>query len=109
MLRLGHGQSLSAVKGLFHETLDSHLPDKICFAFIDCDLQKSVALCLEKIWPKLVEDGVIIVDDYLSLLPSTQELKMRCLAFLSSIPPTPRPIRFIAFIKSNRVLLILSI
>jgi asparagine synthase (glutamine-hydrolysing) len=50
------------VKGLFQDTL--HPDGPVSFAHIDGDWYESVAVCLERIWPRLSVGGVIVVDDY---------------------------------------------
>ncbi len=36
----------------------------MAFAHIDCDWYESVKVCLERIEPKLVGGGILIIDDY---------------------------------------------
>ena len=55
--------SLKLIKGLLQETM--HLTDPVVFAHIDVDWYEPVKVCLERIYPLLVEHGVIILDDYL--------------------------------------------
>lgn len=50
------------IEGLFEETLI--LSDPVDVAHIDCDWYDSVRVCLERIWPRLVPGGVIVIDDY---------------------------------------------
>ena len=50
------------VKGLLQDTL--HPENDVAFAHIDCDWYESVKTCLQRIVPRLVCGGVIIVDDY---------------------------------------------
>jgi asparagine synthase (glutamine-hydrolysing) len=50
------------VQGLFQETL--HPSGPIALAHIDGDWYESVAVCLERIWPRLSPGGVIVIDDY---------------------------------------------
>lgn len=52
------------VKGLFQDTIK--LEQKVAFAHIDGDWYESVKVCLERIEPCLVADGVIVIDDYSS-------------------------------------------
>jgi Macrocin-O-methyltransferase (TylF) len=51
------------VKGFFQQTLP-YLNSNLCFALIDCDLQDSIIYTAETIWPKLVNSGRIVFDDY---------------------------------------------
>ena len=57
-----NSNSISLIKGLFEDTLDPLEP--ISLAHIDCDWYDSVYLCLNRIVPKLVRGGVIVLDDY---------------------------------------------
>jgi hypothetical protein len=50
------------VPGLYEETL--HPEDPIALAHVDCDWYDSVMVCLERLWPRLVPGGVLVVDDY---------------------------------------------
>jgi hypothetical protein len=50
------------VEGLFEETL--YPPGPVALAHIDCDWYESVKICLDRIWPALIHEGVIVIDDY---------------------------------------------
>ncbi len=50
------------VKGLFEDTLTGDFP--VAVAHIDCDWYQSVKTCLERIWPRLVPGGTLVIDDY---------------------------------------------
>ncbi len=50
------------VKGLVQDTLD--VRDSVALAHIDVDWYDPVKTCLERIYPKLVVGGSIILDDY---------------------------------------------
>lgn len=49
-------------KGLFKDTLK--ITKEVAFAHIDSDWYESVTMCLIRIEPHLVKNGVIIIDDY---------------------------------------------
>lgn len=51
-------------KGWFEATVPRELPDKISFAFIDCDFHDPTLHTLYNIWRRLSLDGVILVHDY---------------------------------------------
>jgi hypothetical protein len=56
------------VPGAFEDTLnDSHGPENIMAAVVDCDLYKSYKTSFEYIWPKLSANGFIHLDEYYSL------------------------------------------
>ncbi len=50
------------VRGTYEKSLI--LNDPVAFAHIDCDWYESVKVCLERIEPKLVSGGILIIDDY---------------------------------------------
>lgn len=52
------------IKGLFEATLYPDLP--ISLAHIDCDWYESVLTCLNRIEPRLVRGGTLVIDDYYS-------------------------------------------
>jgi hypothetical protein len=50
------------VKGLFEDTL--HPDGPVALAHIDGDWYQSVMTCLERIVPRLVTGGILVIDDY---------------------------------------------
>ncbi len=57
--------SVVFVKGDVRETLFSNLlPDKISMLRLDTDFYDSTLIELEKLWPRLVPQGILILDDY---------------------------------------------
>jgi asparagine synthase (glutamine-hydrolysing) len=54
--------NIRLVKGLFEKTMFIEGP--VALAHLDCDWYDSVMICLERIVPHLVVDGVLIIDDY---------------------------------------------
>lgn len=55
-------KSVSLIKGLVQETMEIHQP--VAFAHIDVDWYEPVMTSLERVFPKLVVGGSIILDDY---------------------------------------------
>jgi predicted O-methyltransferase YrrM len=55
-------QSVSLIKGLVQDTM--HIDQPVAFAHVDVDWYEPVLTCLERIFPRLVEGGSIILDDY---------------------------------------------
>lgn len=58
------GQQISLVRGLFGETWPRVNVQEIAFCHIDCDWYDPVKFCLEHVAPKLLSNGIIILDDY---------------------------------------------
>ena len=56
------GDHLHPVQGLFEDTLTGDEP--VAVAHIDCDWYQSVKTCLERLWPRLVTGGTLVIDDY---------------------------------------------
>jgi asparagine synthase (glutamine-hydrolysing) len=54
--------NIHLIQGLYEDSLVIREP--VAFAHIDCDWYASVMVCLTRIVPHLVKDGVIIIDDY---------------------------------------------
>lgn len=55
-------QTVSLVKGLVQDTL--HPDGPVVLAHIDVDWYEPVKVCLQRIFPLLVEGGSIVIDDY---------------------------------------------
>jgi Macrocin-O-methyltransferase (TylF) len=60
---LGVDDVVEVVPGYFEATLP-RVEDRFCLALIDCDLEKSTEFCLHQLWPKVVDGGYVVVDDY---------------------------------------------
>jgi hypothetical protein len=54
--------NIHLIKGFYQHTL--HLTAPVVLAHIDCDWYDSVMTCLERITPRLVRRGVLVIDDY---------------------------------------------
>jgi hypothetical protein len=54
---------VKVVPGYFEETLPG-IDDRFCLALIDCDLEKSTEFCLHQLWPRIVDGGYVVIDDY---------------------------------------------
>ncbi|MEE2642959.1 MAG: TylF/MycF/NovP-related O-methyltransferase [Planctomycetota bacterium] len=57
-------ERLHFVKGKVEQTLLDEVPEKIALLRLDTDWYESTKICLEKLFPRLVDGGVLIVDDY---------------------------------------------
>ncbi len=51
-------------KGWFNELSDKDIPEEIAFAFLDGDFYGSIRDSLQLVWPRLHEQGVILIHDY---------------------------------------------
>lgn len=51
-------------KGWFGELTPQAVPEPIAFAFLDGDFYESIIDSLRLVWPKMSEQGVIVIDDY---------------------------------------------
>ena len=51
--------------GWFHETLP-HETSQVALAFLDVDLEDSLATCVKHLWPRLVRGGYLFTDEALS-------------------------------------------
>jgi len=73
-------ENVCLIKGLFQNTLDdflnTHKDKKISFVHIDCDLYSSTKYVLEKIYPYLEDNCIIIFDELVNVNNDTSnELK----------------------------------
>ncbi len=56
-----------SLKGWFNQTLPPFLEKHtapVSFLHVDCDLYSSTKVCLEHLYPKVVDGGFVIIDDY---------------------------------------------
>jgi len=51
-------------EGWFKDTLQKHLPKKICFAHLDADFYHSILESLEAVYSRMPKDAVAVIDDY---------------------------------------------
>jgi O-methyltransferase len=51
-------------KGWFEETLPEYDGNKIAILRLDGDWYDSIKICLKELFPKVIEDGLVILDDY---------------------------------------------
>lgn len=51
-------------KGLFPQSVPTFFPESICFVYLDADLYQSTKDGLEYFWHRLVQGGVMAIDDY---------------------------------------------
>jgi len=57
-------ERLQIRKGWFQDTLACHLPSTISLLHIDADWYESVLLCLNILYDRVTEGGVVILDDF---------------------------------------------
>lgn len=64
-MQLSRCRHYKIVKGWFENTLPSTAFNRpIAILRLDADWYKSTYYCLEQLFPKLVENGIVIIDDY---------------------------------------------
>jgi len=51
-------------EGLFKDTFRKAENEKFCFVHIDSDLYESVKQCCEFFYPRMIQGGIMIFDDY---------------------------------------------
>lgn len=56
--------NIKIVKGFFQDTLPNNNISKIAFLHLDVDLYDSYKTCLRYLFPKVVEGGVVLFDEY---------------------------------------------
>jgi O-methyltransferase len=56
--------TVTVVKGYFQHTLRRYAKDRFCFVHLDCVIYESYKQCLEFFYPRLVQNGVILFDEY---------------------------------------------
>jgi len=57
--------NVKLVKGIFPHSANDFKDYHFAFIHIDTDFYLSVKACLEWFWPRLIKDGIIVLDDYL--------------------------------------------
>ena len=63
-------KNLKCIKGNVEKTIDPFLSSnnkKFCFVYIDVDVENPTYVCLNKIWDRVVKNGIIVIDDYNSI------------------------------------------
>jgi O-methyltransferase len=64
-MRMANRDKVSFVKGWFSDTLPQFNENTpIALLRLDCDWYDSVIVCLEKLFPMVAKNGVIVIDDY---------------------------------------------
>ena len=58
------GVDFELIKGWFENTVPTNKHDSISLLRLDADWYDSTKICLEHLFPKVVKDGIIIIDDY---------------------------------------------
>lgn len=64
MLKKGGYDCIRLIEGFFDDTMKGPLPEKIALLHLDVDLYQSYKLCLEALYPRIVQGGVILFDEY---------------------------------------------
>ena len=58
------GETISLHPGLFEDTLRFGGDESVALAHIDCDWHDPVALCFQRIAPRVSPGGFLVIDDY---------------------------------------------
>ncbi len=61
---LSNFKNVTIYKGLFSDTFPNVTSEKFAFVHIDADLYSSVYECCEYFYPKMVQGGIMLFDDY---------------------------------------------
>jgi hypothetical protein len=56
--------NVNFIEGWFQDTIPNYNIGDICMLRLDGDLYESTIVCLEYLYPKVSEGGVVIIDDY---------------------------------------------
>jgi len=64
--KFGSIESCEFIKGWFSDTLPE-LSSPVLLAYLDVDLEDSLDTCVKNIWPNLVDDGFIFIDEGMEL------------------------------------------
>lgn len=63
--KFGVSDKITIIEGLFEETLYEKLADKkFSLVLVDCDLYDATKFSMEFVYPRLVQGGIIMFDDY---------------------------------------------
>jgi O-methyltransferase len=57
-------RNIKPVRGWFEETVINFSREKIAILRLDGDLYNSTAVCLKHLYPKVIDGGMVIIDDY---------------------------------------------
>ena len=79
---------IMVIPGFFGNTLPKSPVKLISLLILDCDLYESYRTCLEYLYPKVQEDGWIILDEYFS--PKYPGARIAVDEFFSDKPEKPR-------------------
>ncbi|MBI5496403.1 MAG: class I SAM-dependent methyltransferase [Deltaproteobacteria bacterium] len=63
-IRCGVRGSVVIMEGWFKDTLPRLTQERFCLAHVDGDLYESTTTCLRHLVPRMVEGGVMVMDDY---------------------------------------------
>jgi len=61
----GYGfDNIKFIPGLIEDTILKNQPDKISFLHLDMDFYSPTKVALEHLYPKLSDNGILVIDDY---------------------------------------------
>jgi len=76
--------NIKVYKGWFENTLQENKIDKISILRLDGDLYNSTLVCLQHLYPKVIQGGIVIIDDW-----QLQGCQLACVDYFKSINFTP--------------------
>jgi O-methyltransferase len=62
--RFGVAETVRLVKGYFQDSLGAHADRRFCFVHLDCVIYESYKYCLAFFYPRLVQGGIMLIDEY---------------------------------------------
>ena len=54
----------TVIPGFFEHTLNLYTENRIALLHLDCNMYESYKVALQELWPKVVEGGILLVDEY---------------------------------------------
>lgn len=82
----GFNDVIVPIAGFFEQTLSSLPSGPLAFVHIDADLHDSVLVCLEALWPRVVDGGIVVIDDFFH---QAQGPARACSRFFQSVGVRP--------------------
>jgi predicted O-methyltransferase YrrM len=62
--QFGLASHVALVQGYFQDTLSRYADSRFCFVHLDCVIYESYRQCLEFFYPRMVQGGIVLIDEY---------------------------------------------